>query len=158
MSNNIVWIAGTSGVGKETFINNLISNSSNTREILDISVDSELDIFGPGYKQPSIESLSGSQSSFVIVKWQFKTHNLIKKLAEIDSCNQKIVTLWRPFDMQLADLKKRSVWAENESESTLEHDWILIKRIMGKLRTEFSITVDLINASAFDYKTMKKWQ
>ncbi|MDO8468568.1 MAG: hypothetical protein Q7S29_02315 [Candidatus Peribacter sp.] len=154
-----IWVCGTSGVGKATFINRLLDEeNSQLRTRMRINGGEELMAYGPDYHDDSLESLMQANCAHAIIKWQFRTHRKMKQLIQIkQEEGQRAIVLWRPLGAQIADLQRRSSWAIRDSVSTLQIDWNAMKRLMMKLSAETRLSVQILNASNAEYAVMNEW-
>lgn len=155
--NSYVWVCGTSGVGKETFIRTM-TEDSNSRLSEVFGILEPIATYGPGFEPYSVESLAQLIDRNAIIKWQFRTHkNIARLLALKPNSSHSAVLLWRPYDSQIRDLQDRSTWAVSDSSDTLKFDWKIIERLFRKLQAETRLKVRIVNASTYDYTVIDRW-
>lgn len=152
-----VWIAGTSGVGKETCIRRLMDDTN--RELREIfGIFGSMHAYGQGFDLDSVESLAHAPFSQAVIKWQFKTHKNIKRLMAMRPDSQhRAFLLWRPYEIQIIDLLRRSPELKSDSATTLSFDWEIIKKLFLRLRSENSLDVSVIDTHSIPYSFLKKW-
>lgn len=152
-----IWIAGTSGVGKETCIRRLMDGTNRElREIFGISGAAHA--YGHGFDVDSVESLVHAPFDQAIIKWQFKTHKNIKRLMEMRPDSQhRAFLLWRPYEIQIDDLLRRSPELKSDSATTLRFDWEIIKKLFLRLQSENSLDVSVVNTHAIPCSLLKEW-
>lgn len=152
-----IWIAGTSGVGKGTCIRHLMDDThQKLRSFFGIS--KLMHAYGLGFDNDSLESLVSAPFDQAVIKWQFKTHKNIKRLMEArpDSTHRALL-LWRPYEIQIDDLLRRSPELRSDSAETLRFDWGIVKKLFSRLQSENALDVSVIDTNSTPYSLLKEW-
>ncbi|PIZ71892.1 hypothetical protein COY07_04110 [Candidatus Peregrinibacteria bacterium CG_4_10_14_0_2_um_filter_43_11] len=152
-----IWIAGTSGVGKETCIRSLTEGTNQElRKILGIS--GSVHAYGQGFYDDSLKSLACAPFGQAVIKWQFKTHKNIKRLMGMKpDSKHRAFLLWRHYEIQIDDLLRRSPELKKDSTTTLRFDWGIIKKLFLRLQSEDSLDVSVIDINSPSYTLLKEW-
>jgi hypothetical protein len=117
----VIHIMGGSGVGKQTLIRRLL-NPKEEQLRKRLGIGASVSAFGYAFQHPAGKMLEANTEQ-VIHQWQFATDHLIEKsLQAFPQAKQRILVLWRPWEVHTRDLRKRSPeW--NSTVASVSREW-----------------------------------